>query len=191
LSGGTLSGNLFLNADPTNPTQAVTKRYVDQSTAAGYLPITGGTVTGPVYAPTLGIDVNNVWTTPAIVAPGLVWSIRDGNGNIAIAIDVTGMLLVGGVASPTSGTQPVPLSYVQATFLPLTGGTLAGDLFLNADPTTPTQAATKAYVDVRVGSSGGPFLPMAGGTATGPVYAPVLGMDANNTWSGASFEPGY
>jgi len=32
-------------------------------------------------------------------------------------------------------------------FLPLTGGTLTGNLILNADPTIPLQAATKNYVD--------------------------------------------
>src|SRR6185503_15810374 len=111
--------------------------------------------------------------------------------NIAVAVDWSGLLLVGGVAVPTSGSQPVPLSYLQATYLPLAGGTLTGNLFLNADPTAATQAATKNYVDVRTGGAGGPFLPMTGGTLTGPVYAPTFGIDANNTWSGASFEIGY
>lgn len=32
-------------------------------------------------------------------------------------------------------------------YLPLAGGTMTGDLFLNADPTDPLQAATKQYVD--------------------------------------------
>jgi len=43
LSGGTLSGPLILNADPTAALGAATKQYSDQK-----LPLAGGTMTGPV-----------------------------------------------------------------------------------------------------------------------------------------------
>ena len=46
-SGGTLSGNLYLNGDPTVPLQAADKHYVD-STFSVELPISGGSMTGPL-----------------------------------------------------------------------------------------------------------------------------------------------
>src|SRR5580692_8967314 len=45
-SGGTLTGPLYLNADPTQPLQAATKHYVDAQVATS-LPLSGGTLTGP------------------------------------------------------------------------------------------------------------------------------------------------
>jgi len=52
-SGGTLSGPLILNADPTQPLQAATKHYVDTQVATA-LPLTGGTVTGTFTAHQIG-----------------------------------------------------------------------------------------------------------------------------------------
>jgi hypothetical protein len=46
-SGGTMTGPLTLNADPTAALQAATKHYVD-TTAATLLPKSGGTMTGPL-----------------------------------------------------------------------------------------------------------------------------------------------
>jgi hypothetical protein len=52
-SGGTLSGPLYLNGDPTQPLQAADKHYVDASVALG-VPITGGTLSGPLTSIKLG-----------------------------------------------------------------------------------------------------------------------------------------
>jgi hypothetical protein len=52
-SGGTLSGPLYLNADPTQPLQAATKHYVDTQVATA-LPLAGGTVTGTFTALEIG-----------------------------------------------------------------------------------------------------------------------------------------
>ena len=49
-SGGTLSGPLYLNGDPTQPLQAADKHYVD-TTFNMEVPITGGNMTGPLWAP--------------------------------------------------------------------------------------------------------------------------------------------
>ena len=51
------------------------------------------------------------------------------------------------------------------------GGTLSGPLYLSGDPVSPTQATDKRYVDSLFGQA----LPIAGGTATGPVTATQLG----------------
>ena len=49
-SGGTLSGPLYLNGDPTQPLQAADKHYVD-STFNMEVPIAGGSMTGPLATP--------------------------------------------------------------------------------------------------------------------------------------------
>jgi len=49
-SGGTLSGPLYLNGDPTQPLQAADKHYVD-TTFNMEVPIAGGSMTGPLTAP--------------------------------------------------------------------------------------------------------------------------------------------
>jgi Chaperone of endosialidase len=51
--------------------------------------------------------------------------------------------------------------------LPLSGGTMTGLVILSGDPTNVRGAATKQYVDARVGGTG--FLPTTGGTLTGPL----------------------
>jgi hypothetical protein len=52
-TGGTLSGPLYLNADPTQPLQAATKHYVDTQVATA-LPLSGGTVSGAFTAKQIG-----------------------------------------------------------------------------------------------------------------------------------------
>lgn len=52
-TGGTLTGPLYLNADPTQPMQAADKHYVDTQTAAD-VPLAGGSVTGSLTAKQLG-----------------------------------------------------------------------------------------------------------------------------------------
>ena len=59
--GGTLSGPLYLNADPTQSLQAATKEYVDDAAAAA-LPKAGGAMTGPVTAPV----VNGVYVVDGV-----------------------------------------------------------------------------------------------------------------------------
>ncbi len=52
-SGGTLSGPLTLNGNPTQPLQAATKQYVDTQVGTS-LPLSGGTVTGAFTAKQVG-----------------------------------------------------------------------------------------------------------------------------------------
>jgi len=51
--GGTLSGPLYLNGDPTQSLQAADKHYVDTSFSQA-LPLSGGSATGPLTATQLG-----------------------------------------------------------------------------------------------------------------------------------------
>lgn len=52
LTGGIMTGALTLNGDPVSSTQATTKHYADQL-AAQNLPLSGGTLTGPLTVPSI------------------------------------------------------------------------------------------------------------------------------------------
>lgn len=63
--------------------------------------------------------------------------------------------------------------------LPLSGGTMTGQIILAGDPINTLGAASKQYVDARVGGTG--FLPTSGGTMTGPITLsgdPTSGLHA-------------
>jgi len=92
--------------------------------------------------------------------------------------------------------QPgVTPSYVQSaisslgsTYLPLTGGTMAGALTLNGDPMASSQAATKHYADQLAAQN----LPLSGGKLSGALTAPSIsarqiegGFYADQAQSGA------
>jgi hypothetical protein len=51
-SGGTLSGPLYLSADPTQPLQAADKHYVDETFALA-VPLAGGSMTGALNGPSI------------------------------------------------------------------------------------------------------------------------------------------
>ena len=76
----------------------------------------------------------------------------------------------------TVAVQPVTPAYVNSavasissSYLPLAGGSLSGPLNLNADPSAPTQAATKHYADQIAAAS----LPLSGGNVAGTVSTQV------------------
>ena len=71
-------------------------------------------------------------------------------------------------------------------FLPLVGGTMSGPIVLTGDPTAPSHAASKHYVDQQtaVGTPpGGPFLALTGGTLSGNLTINKTTTYAGNTAS--------
>jgi hypothetical protein len=56
-----------------------------------------------------------------------------------------------------------------------------GNLFLNADPSSPLQAATEEYVTAQVAAAGSSYLPLAGGTLTGPLNVPANDLVVGTT----------
>jgi hypothetical protein len=57
------------------------------------------------------------------------------------------------------------------SLLTASGGSLSGPLFLNGDPTQPSQAASKHYVDTEFGLA----VPLSGGAMSGPLTSVQLG----------------
>ena len=56
IAGATMTGPLTLSGDPSATLQAATKNYVDTHTIGTFLPLVGGTVTGPTTFNTIGFN---------------------------------------------------------------------------------------------------------------------------------------
>lgn len=89
-----------------------------------------------------------------------------GNANTASKLETA--RTINGV--PFDGTKNITIEAGQGEFLPLTGGTVTGPIYLPSDtPTTDTQAVTKKYVDDSVAGAGGGDVTAAGdNNFTGP-----------------------
>lgn len=70
-------------------------------------------------------------------------------------------------------------SILEGNYLPITGGTLTGDLILKGDPTSLLMPATKQYVDNKFGN----YLPLSGGTLTGVLSTQNINPSADNIYS--------
>lgn len=89
-------------------------------------------------------------------ATGVVW---EGNANTATKLATA--RTINGV--PFDGTKDIVIESSQGEFLPLTGGTVTGPIYLpSTTPTTDTQAVTKKYVDDSVAGAGGGDVTAAG-----------------------------
>lgn len=113
----------------------------------------------------------------AIRDDGTTMYLSNNNNIFAIVIDASGVAKWLGNANtatklatartingvPFDGTQNITIEAGQGTFLPLTGGTVTGPIYLpSATPTTDTQAVTKKYVDDSVAGAGGGDVTAAG-----------------------------
>lgn len=82
---------------------------------------------------------------------------------------------------PFDGTQNITIEAGQGEFLPLTGGTVTGPIYLpSTAPTTDTQAVTKKYVDDSVAGAGGGDVTAAGDnnfTGTNTFNKPITVRD--------------
>lgn len=82
-------------------------------------------------------------------------------GNAKTATKLQTARTINGV--PFDGTQNITIEAGQGEFLPLTGGTVTGPIYLpSTAPTTDTQAVTKKYVDDSVAGAGGGDVTAAG-----------------------------
>lgn len=176
LSGGTMTGNLILNGDPTNNLQAATKQYVDVlgdtvndildgTEALSYLPDNGGTLTGALNmgsnkitmgaTPTETTDVTNKGYVDGVVkvvsdeVDGIIAGTTPISVPIATDAKVGGVKIGAGLSVDGEGT----LSTAQ-TYLSTQGGTMTGAIAMGsqkitglADATDPGDALNKKVGD--------------------------------------------
>lgn len=127
------------------------------------------------YAFRIGSKVNRLYLTP--YNDGIAFKHIDRNfatydttnganwlGNANTATKLKTARTINGV--PFDGTQNITIEAGQGEFLPLTGGTVTGPIYLpSTTPTTDTQAVTKKYVDDSVAGAGGGDVTAAGNNA--------------------------
>ena len=172
LAGGTVTGPLNVPT-PTTDSNAATKKYVDDadrtlhntitqevtSKVSNYLPLAGGTMTGPIQFDTtatvasipdmgFGIQVPNGYT--GIVSQGIMHTDKavslDSN---AVTYDIVNTQIAPGTTIKNyvctgSGFQ-------QMSFNGFSNVKMNSQLLLAEDPTQKMQAATKQYVDNKAG----------------------------------------
>jgi hypothetical protein len=172
VTGDVMSGFLSLHADPTDVVHAVTKRYVDALIAgvggggdmSGYLPLTGGTLSGDLIMTELGTQIqlmhdgNQLNTTLHFGTPGT-----------GIFGDVNAVRIAAG-AMHVANFLKDRVDFMFPVSLP------------TADPTEANHATTKSYVDAQIAAGSGDgedFLPLAGGTITGALRSIFAGTATN------------
>ncbi len=118
-TGGTMTGSLLLNGDPTSAQQAADKHYVDDSVGS-LLPLSGGSLTGPLTLaadPTAAlqaatkeyVDANGGSSAAALAAANAAQA----TANAALPANEVGV--AGGVA-PLDATARVPAGMMPTAF---------------------------------------------------------------------------
>lgn len=137
--GDQMTGPLILSGDPTTAMQAATMQYV--------ISMSSRVIIAP--EPPTGQPDGRLWWNSTNGA--LYVNYEDPSGSLQW-VQACGACDIGdGDTSGGPGTPDLSL------YLPLTGGTLSGRLFLVGTPTLPNEAATKHYVDEQI-AAGGTFV---------------------------------
>ena len=166
-SGGTLTGPLTLAADPANPMESVTRQYLEavEKSISDELNTYVNDFNqdfDKLYDPTKGVVLktdglgvlDHVDTTGAANGQALVFDGTDWKPGAGVSWAAQNDVDSGTGAA--TGVTPVTLkSTLQSNYVPLTGGTLTGDLIVPATKIASTgvtatpdnAAATKKYVD--------------------------------------------
>jgi trimeric autotransporter adhesin len=178
LAGGTMTGLLVLSGNASASLDAVPLQQLNSAiSAAPFLPLSGGTLTGPLSG-----------TTVTLSGTGTVLTLSAGNASIggtlavAGATTLNGNTTLGGSATltlsgnATTNLEAVPLQQLNAAI----AGVVSGAVVSNTVPSSPTTGElwfntgdAQTYVwngatwVVAVNPPVPPSLPLAGGTVTG------------------------
>jgi hypothetical protein len=192
---------------PAGPNQLANKAYVDGAVSgglAGYLPLTGGTLSGTLAFAgmgtgppdnlgtgeriklfpgstgnpdfSIGINTNEFWLTIPTTAPR--WTFYAGAGNPVAVLWGTGQLYIG---AGGSGVSRGPAGSINTDAGYFIGGTsIFASPALTGTPTAPTPTAgdnsTRLATTAFVQTAAGAYLPLAGGTLTGALTINTGGL---------------
>ena len=98
---------------------------------------------------TLNLTIANGSVTNAMLAASSVTFAKVNSGDVATQAEAEAGTVNNAFMTPLRVAQAIA-SQVGPSYLPIAGGTLTGNLILNANPTTALGAATKQYVDSAV-----------------------------------------
>lgn len=192
LAGGTMTGNLILNLDPTLPLQAATKEYVDAQVATvqtGLFNTTSGGLILTTDGSTRSVAANAKLylqlpagsgltqdTTGLYIAPGSVDNNMLTNSSVTLVDDSSLSTLM------TLGSRFDVLGTPNQIITSVGIDTLTIALSPIGTPGTYTTVTTDETGRVISGSAGGggPFLPLAGGVMSGIIQ---MGSVVGNTFT--------
>lgn len=173
VSNGTASGTAGSISFGISPTGETVQARISTDTLGGLF---YNTSTNQPHVFRIGNNFNSF----VISDNGTIMSFSNNNNIFANVIDASGVAKWLGNANtatklatartingvPFDGTKDIVIESGQGVFLPLTGGTVTGPIYLpSTTPTTDTQAVTKKYVDDSVADAGGGDVTAAGNNA--------------------------
>lgn len=168
-----VTGKVTYTYSPT-PTGGLADGNGDSGSRTAFLPITGGSMTGPLILygpPSMPSEAASKAYVDMLVAGGISPTDLSGFLNLSGGT-MTGYLTLNG--PPVNPLHAASKAYVDgvssslSAYLPRIGGTMTGSLVLVGAPTLTNEAATKGYVDGVVSSLNlGAYLLRSGGTMTG------------------------
>jgi hypothetical protein len=171
-TGGTMTGDLLLNSDPTADLGAATKQYVDRLNPANkYLLLTGGTMSGGISFGAETVASGNPTDTSRHITlwqPGFGFSITGNRLNYNVGATSSHVFLVGGadVMLINSGGIGMGSGY---------------DIYLGRDPSQDMHAVNKRYVDASLSG----YLKLTGGNMTGDIL--MTNQTRVNFFNGSMF----
>lgn len=194
-AGGTMTGSIDMGANvianvgaPTNPTDAATKKYVDDAVTGvtpteSYLPVAGGTMEGNLNMGNHQITNVDTFTATNIIIKGTA----EASASIKVTGDASrseidlndasnNPVVLKGVDTPANNNDAANKSYVDAVDAKLT--TVNSELTGVKNTVTTLNSTVEGIVS---GTGDTPYLKLAGGTMTGALTlsgAPVADNDA-------------
>lgn len=151
---GLVLTSLGLSVGPTAPSTPYNgQMWVDTSTNPPVVKVWNGvTFTVVSFQPSSSIITSPGGTAPSSPALGQLWQDTSQTPDELKMYDGTSFVRVDplGITQTAADARYLQSTTAATTYLPLTGGTLTGDLTLNGAPTTNLMAATKAYVDAEI-----------------------------------------